>query len=365
MRAGPSNASSPASALIWLTTPPTTVSRRPQGNASTHTSSPSLAISLRFTAGSTMPSATSSVTSASGLDATTTSFVRSLRPGVVRWICWVVGGSRKWRAVTIHERRVTASEATTTPEADRRPPPSRSHRSWTVDGRIFRMTSSRVVSEPLEAHPVARRVRTATPRASLMPAHSDREHPGRQILSSRYRSTSMAAPLGSRRPEPGFETSVLTNSAGPPVRVSIRSTRRRFGRRAADAATDARDERDAVIHAVVASHSSASPKSSGGIAAIAHKLNTTSRPRRTLFSNRRHFDELSPIALTTSEVDEFRPAFGDANRVFRVSIPLRLRNEFPQSGHLGESRGQNQAAFGGATRTWGGGTTKPLLLTGR
>src|SRR5207247_2900104 len=61
---------------------------------------------------------------------------------------------------------------------------SRSHRSWTVDGRIFRMTSSRVVSEPLEAHPVARRVRTATPRASLMPAHSDREHSGQQILSS-------------------------------------------------------------------------------------------------------------------------------------------------------------------------------------
>src|SRR5256885_727848 len=130
------------------------------------------------------PGTGTSVTSASGLDATTTSFVRSLRPGAVRWICWVVGGSRKWRAVTIHERRVTASDATTTPEADRRPPPSRSHRSWTVDGRIFRMTSSRVVSEPLEAHPVARRVRTATPRASLMPAHSDREHPGQQILSS-------------------------------------------------------------------------------------------------------------------------------------------------------------------------------------
>src|SRR2546425_1920759 len=184
MRAGPSNASSPASALIWLTTPPTTVSGRPQGNASTHTSSPSLAISLRFTAGSTMPSATSSVTSASGLDATTTSFVRSLRPGAVRWICWVVGGSRKWRAVTIHEGRVTACDATTTPHADRRPPPSRSHRSWTVDGRIFRMTSSRVVSAPLEAHPEIRRVRAATPTASLMRAHSDREHPGRQMLSS-------------------------------------------------------------------------------------------------------------------------------------------------------------------------------------
>ena len=35
------------------------------------------------------------------------------------------------------------------------------------------------------------------------------------------------------------------------------------------------------VTAVVASHSSASPKSSGGIAAIAHKLNTTSQPRRT------------------------------------------------------------------------------------
>jgi hypothetical protein len=41
MRGLPTTAPSPASAAIWLTTPLTSVRRRPQGKATTHTSPPS------------------------------------------------------------------------------------------------------------------------------------------------------------------------------------------------------------------------------------------------------------------------------------------------------------------------------------
>src|SRR3989442_4884195 len=56
--------------------------------------------------------------------------------------------------------------------------------------------------------------------------------------------------------------------------------------------------------------------------------------------DRRQLDEVGPIALTAPEVDKSRAAFGDANRVFGVSITLRLRDELPQSRHLGELRNQ-------------------------
>jgi hypothetical protein len=102
----------------------------------------------------------SSARSTSGLTATTLAVSWPLRPGTVTLIACRSCGSRKCFVVTIQERPAAASASRITPDAVRRPPASRSLRSWTVDGRMRRMTRSRGETA-VDAH-AALRSETAT-----------------------------------------------------------------------------------------------------------------------------------------------------------------------------------------------------------
>src|SRR6266436_9500102 len=93
----------------------------------------------------------------------------------------------------IHVRRVSPSRATTTPDAARRLPPSRSHLSCTVEGTIWRRTSSRAdrfeVAQPVRAALTAK-ANKGRAREREAPAFTVRSYPGPSgLLPDRVRSS--------------------------------------------------------------------------------------------------------------------------------------------------------------------------------
>src|SRR5436190_16975276 len=168
MRAGPSIGTSPSGAAIWLTTPPTTVNRRPQGKAMTRTSSPSLVVSFRRAGVGSSPTTSMTARSRSGLTEAIAPRTEARCPGRRTKTVWPSTGSTKCLAVTIHARPDAGSTATTTPEAARRPPSSRSARNWTIEARIPRMRSLLSGAARADAHPVAASPSERTASARLM-----------------------------------------------------------------------------------------------------------------------------------------------------------------------------------------------------